>query len=99
MDKRTREAARYVIDRLGELREENEDVRIVCEFLEEEISEPETVFAIRLTEEDVRGAYRKKHGREPTEKEFKDCVSHLNGHKFLEAMDFKKGWGILDEIA
>ena len=96
MDKRTKEAARHVIDCLKLM--DGEDVRIVSEFLEREIEEADTICAIRWTEDDYNGTFRRKYGREPTEEEYESFLSHVNNLKFLEAMNFEKGWANMSEM-
>ena len=60
------------------------------------MNDDEVLCEIKWTVTDVKAAFRKKHKREPTERELSLCVWALDT-KTLEERSIEIGWTIVDE--
>lgn len=60
------------------------------------MNDNDIICEIKWTVEDVRAAFRKKYGREPTDGQLKDCVENVDT-KTLEERSIETGWTLIDE--
>ena len=60
------------------------------------MSDNEVICEIKWTIADVRDAFARKYGRQPTDGELSDCVQNVQTNA-LENISIERGWDFIEE--
>ena len=61
------------------------------------MNDSDIIAEIRWTVADVREAFTRKYGRQPTDGELSDCVQNINA-RALEGCSIERGWDFIEEV-